>query len=380
MKILFFNIILLVSFFSTEVWGNGFLQVKDTLTQVRKTKPEVYPKWQNCQESDGSREGFLVCMQIYLQENIQNPQNIDGKVQGKVRISKQGKAEVLDISASDSSLKDEYIRLISSMLEFVPAKSSGNAIDYDFLLPLTFRRKETNLKPKVFSNPKVYPKWDSQTSDKDSKTAFLEGLKKRLFEGVPSTDSLGNRRQVYMLVGVTDEGHLQVNEFYCPDEQVWAKIKRNILKAGRLIPAQEKKENVYFESLFSFSPSSVVFPRKVDRESVVHFPILGGCDDIALSERTTIEAFQQCCNRNILENFIYPAEAVKNGIQGRVYVIFCITKEGKLEVKSLLGSDEILKIGALYVVQKIQVLQSARVDGKPTDLFFTYPITFKIDK
>lgn len=368
--------ILLVFLVSAEAWGSGILKVQDTIPQKRIT-PEVFPKWQHCKESDGSKSGFFQCLQIFLQENIQNPKNINGRANAKVRISAEGKAEILDISASDVSLKEEAYRLVAQMPNFIPAQSDGTATNYDFLLPLSFRKEETyQTRPKVFRTPDVFPKWSDEVSDKNSVEAFENKLQELLFDGISSTDIESKPQRVYVLVRVTDEGHLLVNEFYSEQEEIIAQIRRNILKMPKLIPAKHKRKNVHFERVYSYM-SHDFFSEKVAKNSVIEFPILGDCE--GMIGKKTIEGFQRCCHRNIQEKFIYPQEAIEKDIQGVVYVAFEILKEGKLKVKALLGGEEILKVGALYVVQQISVVQPAKIDGKPTTFHFTIPITFKME-
>lgn len=368
--------ILLIFLVSAEAWGSGILKVQDTISQKRIT-PEIFPKWQHCKESDGSKGVFFQCLQIFLQENIQNPKNIHGRANAKVRISAEGKAEILDISASDVSLKEEAYRLVAQMPNFIPAQSGGVATNYDFLLPLSFRKEETfQTRPKVFITPDVFPKWSDEVSDKNSAEAFENKLQKLLFDGISSTEIESKPQRVYVLVRVTDEGHLQVNEFYGDQPEVMAQIRRNILKMPKLIPAKHKRKNVHFERVYSYM-SHDFFNEKVTKNSVVEFPILGDCEGVT-GKKVTLEAFQKCCNKNIQEKFIYPQQAVENNIQGVVYVAFEILKEGKLEVKALLGGEEILKVGALYVMQQISVVQPAKIDGKPATFHFVIPITFKM--
>lgn len=78
-------------------------------------------------------------------------------------------------------------------------------------------------------------------------------------------------------------------------------------------------------------------------------------------------------------NVIYPADAVKNNIQGRVIVRFCVTAKGGISQATVLkGVDPLLDAEAVRVVMTLPAFKPGRQDGKPVPVWYMVPITFTL--
>lgn len=78
-------------------------------------------------------------------------------------------------------------------------------------------------------------------------------------------------------------------------------------------------------------------------------------------------------------NLKYPKEAVKEGINGRVFVSFIVDKTGEVkQVKVVRGVDEALDNEAIRVVRNSPKWEPALVDDKPVNVQFTFPIVFAL--
>lgn len=76
----------------------------------------------------------------------------------------------------------------------------------------------------------------------------------------------------------------------------------------------------------------------------------------------------------------YPSIAQENGIQGRVFVKFTVTKSGELiDMKVIRGADPALDMEALRVVKLMPNWIPAEVKNVPIDLDFVIPINFILD-
>ncbi|MBR5856286.1 MAG: energy transducer TonB [Bacteroidales bacterium] len=77
----------------------------------------------------------------------------------------------------------------------------------------------------------------------------------------------------------------------------------------------------------------------------------------------------------------YPEEAYKNGAQGRVILRFVISKKGDVkDVKVVKSSGiELLDNEALRVVSMSPDWTPGKVNGKPVDVMFTFPVVFKLE-
>ena len=81
------------------------------------------------------------------------------------------------------------------------------------------------------------------------------------------------------------------------------------------------------------------------------------------------------------ENKIYPEEAKKAGIEGRVTTQFTITKEGKLtNVKLLRGVHPLLDREAIRAIVSAPQKWKAGLDykGEPRDVTYTFPVIFTL--
>ena len=106
-------------------------------------------------------------------------------------------------------------------------------------------------------------------------------------------------------------------------------------------------------------------------------PYQPGCKSLLESERQT-------CTQNELMRFIssqmrYPEEAKEMGIEGRIYLRFVVSKEGKVtQVRVLRGVHPLLEAEALRVVSALPDFVPGRMQGKPVNVEYTLPILFKL--
>lgn len=81
----------------------------------------------------------------------------------------------------------------------------------------------------------------------------------------------------------------------------------------------------------------------------------------------------------ITSNVVYPEEAMKNDIQGKVYVSFVITKEGKVDNVEIAKSVALdLDAEAKRVIEILPDWTPGKIDGKNVNVAFTIPINFQL--
>ena len=109
---------------------------------------------------------------------------------------------------------------------------------------------------------------------------------------------------------------------------------------------------------------------------VEQMPLFGGCTDKACSDEKLIKYIQG--------NIKYPAIARENGVQGRVFIRFVVSKAGKVEAAEIVrdigaGCGE----AALKVIQQMNSLPQGwtpgKQRGKPVSVYYTLPATFKLE-
>jgi periplasmic protein TonB len=80
------------------------------------------------------------------------------------------------------------------------------------------------------------------------------------------------------------------------------------------------------------------------------------------------------------ENLIYPDEAQKNNIQGRVILQFVVNPNGSADrIEVLRGIDPLLDNEAIRVVNKLPKFKPGKQGGVPVKVWFTLPVLFKIE-
>lgn len=81
------------------------------------------------------------------------------------------------------------------------------------------------------------------------------------------------------------------------------------------------------------------------------------------------------------KNFKYPKNAEAKGIQGKVYVSFVVTKEGKItKAKIWKGVDPELDAEAIRLIQQMPNWVPGKKKGAIVNVAITLPVTFKLSK
>ncbi|MCK5907629.1 MAG: energy transducer TonB, partial [Flavobacteriales bacterium] len=97
-------------------------------------------------------------------------------------------------------------------------------------------------------------------------------------------------------------------------------------------------------------------------------------------DQTKHECFQKSLMNHVIENFKYPEEAQKHGIQGKVIVKFVIQKDGSIDDISVLrGVSEELDNEAIRIVSIIPNINPALLGGKNVKVSTMIPISFKLN-
>ena len=110
----------------------------------------------------------------------------------------------------------------------------------------------------------------------------------------------------------------------------------------------------------------------------------GGSDDgkyVMVEEMPSFQGKGEVGFREyIAQNLIYPDEAKKNGITGKVYVQFTVNTKGEVvDVKVVRSASPLLNKEAIRVTESSPLWQPGKQQGKPVDVLFTFPINFTLD-
>ncbi len=103
-------------------------------------------------------------------------------------------------------------------------------------------------------------------------------------------------------------------------------------------------------------------------------PIYPGCENA----EDKSECFKEAIQNHIKKHFNYPQEAQEQGIQGRVAIMFTINGEGEIVDIKKKGPSPLLEAEAERIIKKLPKMQPGKLDGKPAEVVFSIPITFKL--
>lgn len=115
-----------------------------------------------------------------------------------------------------------------------------------------------------------------------------------------------------------------------------------------------------------------------EREEINLFAVAEEVCDV-VEEMPTYPGGQKALMQYIADSIKYPQKAKEEGIQGRVVVRFVVKKNGTVgEVQVLRGVSEELDMEAIRVIKSIKGFTPGKQNGKPVNVWFIYPVTFKI--
>ncbi len=115
---------------------------------------------------------------------------------------------------------------------------------------------------------------------------------------------------------------------------------------------------------------------EIQFELIDEIPVFPGCEE--KDKKETFKCFEIKLREHIIKYFRYPKKALKNNIQGKVFVSYIIDKEGKITDISAKGGDILLQNEAIRIISLLPKLKPGMQKGKPVRFKHVIPITFKL--
>lgn len=150
----------------------------------------------------------------------------------------------------------------------------------------------------------------------------------------------------------------------------------------------KRKKDVDAKKL-SLKKKKKTTPSKINKVEEVHntvhnfykvdkVPVFVNCN--SNSERNQKKCFNIGISKHIQENFVYPEEAVENGIVGKVAIKFIINENG--EVVNVNATDEnkedILTSYTVELISKLPKFKPAKKEGKPVAVYYEFHLDFSL--
>ena len=149
-------------------------------------------------------------------------------------------------------------------------------------------------------------------------------------------------------------------------------------------PAMERELEYIYNftvALANYSGQIAFRPDQVERKAPVKDDVISyyDCDQRPMFLNSADP--RQFLEKWVYQYLKYPAEAVRDGIQGRVMVEFVINKDGKVsDVHVTKGVSPELDEEAVKVVSASPKWRPGRVKGEKVDCSLTIPVEFRLEK
>ncbi|ADV49440.1 TonB family protein [Cellulophaga algicola DSM 14237] len=135
--------------------------------------------------------------------------------------------------------------------------------------------------------------------------------------------------------------------------------------------------NFYFTQEVNHKFTSISTPENEIYKGgeITRIPLFEG--QVYTDQQTDQRNFQSQIVNHIRKHFRYPEIAQEIGVQGVVYVNFKINEEGKVEKMRAKGPASLLE-EAQSIISKLPTFRPGTLNGQPTTIAFTIPISFKL--
>ena len=157
-------------------------------------------------------------------------------------------------------------------------------------------------------------------------------------------------------------------------ESMFEVAAANIIRSlPKMTPA--KNDGIPINKTFQISVEYKI-PVQLDYDEIDKAPTFDKCEDVEIDKSK--ECFENYIAEHINKNLKYPKRAIKNGIEGDVYIQFEITYDGYFINFSTIGPDKILEDEAYRIMSKLPQVKAGEYLGKKVNILYGLPISFRL--
>ncbi|MEX6626989.1 energy transducer TonB [Tenacibaculum salmonis] len=116
----------------------------------------------------------------------------------------------------------------------------------------------------------------------------------------------------------------------------------------------------------------------VSFDSVENIPLFASCNE---DSSDNIECFNNEMEKHIINNFVYPKEALKKGVEGNLEVSFVIDKNGEVKDVKIQGEkdNDVLKKEAMRIVLLLPKFTPGKEKGLLANVIYKFPMNFTLN-
>lgn len=320
----------------------------------------------------------------FLNENIKYPEDAqkrgkEGRVIVQFIVEKDGSLSDINIVRSADPLFDaEAVRVVKSMPIWNPGKQRGQEVRVRYTLPVLFKLdadgKRVVLKAASDENKEQIV--DEVFVVVEEAPVFPGGdsaLMKFLNDNIKYPDEAQKRgaegRVTCQFVVEKDGSLSEVKVLRSADPLLDAEAVRVIESMPKWKPGKQKGKEVRVRYTLP-----VLFKLSSDKKENSIEEVF-----MVVEEVPAFPGGESALMKFLNDNIEYPAEAYKNGIQGRVNCTFVVEKDGSLsDIKVLTGVHPLLDAEAVRVIKSMPKWKPGKQKGHLVRVQYTLPVLFRL--
>ena len=302
-------------------------------------------------------------------------------------------AQTLKINITSLPLQGANYRVVKSVangnLYYGPGKALSlgfnsirvNAVSFDRSVAIQFTSGDVafdqlarDKNVKVLESVPLFPGCE-RVKKSERRKCFQEKLQQHIadnFQYPIDAHRMGIQGIVYIQFIIDIDGSIKEIRTRGPHPLLEKEAARIVSLLPRLVPGRIGNE-------FVRVPFSVPITFSLGKFVKVEFaPIFPGCEEFYNSEKEKRKCFTNKIKQHIADNFQYPIDAHRMGIQGRVYVQFVIDIDGSIKGIRTRGPHPLLEKEAARIVSLLPGIVPGRNGDEFERVPFSIPITFRL--
>lgn len=324
-------------------------------------KVDQVPVFSGCENEDDTRACFQKSMQRHISKNFRYPeeaqkQGLQGRVAIMFTMNTEGGISNVKTRGPHKLLEAEAARIISKLPNLKPGIHEGKEVNVAYSIPISFKLDSDGLDYQIL--PKI------GTSDEDVNKSIrqynqLVAERNRLLQSSNKTNPIivNLDQQLEALITKMEALIPKIQQSDTSQKELEGQFLKILKEREKLKINQSQLETV-----------------DVSFAVVEEVPVFPGCED----SDNKRDCFNQMMQKHIGMNFRYPQEAQEKGIQGRVSILFHISKDGSIQNVKMRGPDSLLEKEAARIISLLPKIQPGKQKGTPVNVPFSIPITFKL--
>lgn len=339
-------------------------------------------------------QGGIKALQKHISMSVKYPKQaqekgITGKVYVTFVINKAGEVNQVKIARGVApSLDAEAIRVIKSLPNWRPGIKDGKPVDVSYTMPINFdlnkgKRLVNPEKPKksmhFYKGERIFVIVEEMPEYPGGSLKLKEFYTKEVSK--LSSDYIIGKR-CYVTFILTKEGFVKKARVVrgTGNEKVDAKAIEIVENSVKWKPGKQRGQAVHVSYTVPVNFGEKDKKNKARAKEYKGLSKYKGEDVHVMVDQMPIFPGGHLALQEFIENEVkYPAEAKKNGIEGKVYITFLVNKAGEVDQAHVVrGVEDSLDEEALRVVNLIPKWKPGTEKGKVVNVNYTVPINFAL--